>query len=154
MKKFKIGTIVFLAIFSISSVWAQNSAAAKTVSRAATKATADALKKVSTPSNAVKMFYSAMAKADFAAAKKYVKAHELKKMIEALEELAKEMPEMKAEAAKDFAPMAQGKVLSEKITDNKAEVVYSYKVKEKNKEVTKKETYKLEKSGKHWIIIE
>ena len=103
-----------------------------------------------TPSFSVKTFYTAMAKADFVTAKKYLEAKELIQMIAFVEEMIKESPELKDETKKDFAPMAQAKFISEKITGNKAEVVISYTENGK----PKKDTVKLKKVKDLWLIAD
>ena len=103
-----------------------------------------------TPSFVVKSFYTAMAKADFSEAKKHIIAKELVDMIKALEELIKEVPELKEDTKKEFAPQAKAKFISEKITGDKAEVVYSFLHEGK----TKKETVKLKKVKNEWKIDE
>ena len=106
--------------------------------------------KAGTPSNTVKTFFTSMANTDFAAAKKCVKADELKQMITALEKLIKEVPDLKKDTAEEYAPMVKAQYLAEKITGSKAEVTISYKT----SKGVKKETYKLEKSGSQWVIAD
>lgn len=113
-------------------------------------AAAPAPDRAGTPAHTVKSFFTAMAKSDFAAAKKHVQSKELQQLIGMVENLTKEVPEMKADTAKEYAPMVRAKYLAETITGNKAVVQISYQ--EKNK--VKKETYKLEKKGKTWVITE
>ena len=60
-----------------------------------------------TPSYAVKAYYTSMAKADFAAAKKYLAAKELIQMTTALEEMAKEDQELIDDTKKEFANSAK-----------------------------------------------
>lgn len=112
--------------------------------------TVSAAAAAATPGATVKNFFTAMAKADFATAKKVVLTKELVGLIQFVEEMAKENPELKKEAAADFKHFAQGKVVSEKITGDTAAVVYEYK--EKNK--IKKETYKLKKISGQWKIVD
>ena len=71
-------------------------------------------------------------------------------VIKALEELIKEVPELKEDTKKEFAAQAKAKFISEKITGDKAEVVYSFLHEGK----TKKETVKLKKVKNEWKIDE
>ena len=114
------------------------------------KAVEKHVKSQATPSAAVKTFAVAMSQADFVTAKKCVEGKELVGLITMLEELIKEVPEMKKDAVEEFGNMAKMKIVSEKITGDTAEVVFTYK--EKNKE--KQDTRKLKKIGKDWKIIE
>ncbi|MBE6370203.1 MAG: DUF4878 domain-containing protein [Lentisphaerae bacterium] len=155
MKKIKFAAVVIMAVSALSFAVGKDIAAAgkntlQAKAAAEVKKAAAKIKKPTTPAETIAAFYTAMAKSDFAEAKKYVKADELKKMIGTLADLVKEMPEFKADVAKDFAPMLKGKCTSEKITGNKAEIVFTYKEKGKDK----KETYKLEKTGNNWIIVD
>lgn len=106
--------------------------------------------KPGTPAHAVKTFYTAMAKTDFTTAKKYLVSKELTGMIKFLEDMSKQVS-IKEDAKNDFGPMAAAKFLSEKITGNKAEVTFTYKVKGKK---NKKETHKLQKSNGIWKIVD
>ena len=51
---------------------------------------------------------------------------------------------------KDFEPMAKGKIVSEKITGEKAEVVWSYTDHKK----PQKTTYKLQKLKGTWKLVD
>ena len=101
-----------------------------------------------TPSYAVKAYYTSMAKADFAAAKKYLAAKELIQMTTALEEMAKEDQELIDDTKKEFANSAKAKFISETITGDKAVVVFSYQENGK----TRKETHNLKKVNGVWLI--
>lgn len=107
-----------------------------------------AQKKVLSPADTIKAFHTAMANCDFASAKKYVEADEMKKMIAALETLIKEVPSLKEDTKKDFTPLVNAKIVSEKITGNKATVVFTYA---KGKKTTK-ETLNLKKRNNIWVI--
>ena len=108
------------------------------------------VKSQATPSAAVKTFAVALGKADFATAKKCIADKEMVAMIATVEELIKEVPELKQDVIKEFAGIANLKVVSEKITGDTAEVVVLFK--EKNKE--KRDTMKLKKFGNDWKIVE
>lgn len=102
----------------------------------------------STPGTAVREFFTAMTGTDFAKAKKLVVDKELADMIGMLESLAKDDPALKAETAAEFRNLAQGKIVSEKITGDTAQVVLEY---QKNGK-TVKETYNLKKISGQWKI--
>ena len=138
-------TVLALTVFSTGAKTPEPPA--KTAATAKNKAVEDT---AGTPSFAVKSFYTAMAKADFSQAKKYLIAQELIDMIKGLEELIKEVPELKEDTKKEFAAQAKAKFISEKITGDKAEVVYSFLHEGK----TKKETVKLKKVKNEWKIDE
>lgn len=101
-----------------------------------------------TPSFAVKSFFTAMAKADFPAAKKQLMCKDLLKMITALEQWVKIEPELVADTKKEFANMANAKFISEKITGSQATVVISFVEKGK----TKQQKYTLKKVNGNWLI--
>ena len=75
---------------------------------------------------------------------------ELEQLINFLENMIKETPELKEDAKKDFEPMAKGKIVSEKITGEKAEVVWSYTDHKK----PQKTTYKLQKLKGTWNLVD
>ena len=133
MKKFVLTVAAVLFAFMLTSDLAAKNAPVRSGS----------------PAAAVKTFYSAMAKSDFVVARKYVVADEMKKMIEFLEKMTKEVPSLKEDTKKDFTPLANAKIISEKITGKKAEVKYSY-TKDKK---TKTETLNLQKVKGSWLII-
>ena len=133
MKKFVLTVAAVLFAFMLTSDLAAKNATVKSGS----------------PAAAVKTFYTAMAKSDFAVARKYVVADEMKKLIEFLEKMTKEVPSLKEDTKKDFTPLANAKIISEKITGNKAEVKYSYT---KDKKM-KTETLNLQKVKGSWLII-
>lgn len=109
--------------------------------------------KVGTPSHAVKTFFRSMANADFATAKKYVGVKELQDMITMLEQLVKELPEMKDDAKKEFSPIYNSlKFKAERIDGNTAEVDYSYTDNKTKKTVN--ETTKLKKVNGVWKLVE
>ena len=109
--------------------------------------------KVGTPSHAVKTFFRSMANADFATAKNYVAAKELEGMIALLEQLAKEAPEVAAEAKKEFAGIYNSmKFKAEKINGDTAEVTVSAVNPENGK--TEDDTLKLKKVKGIWKIVE
>ncbi len=101
------------------------------------------------PAAAIKSFYAAMAKSDFNSAKKYVVANEMKQLIAFLEKMTKEVPSLKEDTKKDFAPLANAKIISEKITGDKAVVKYTYTKGKK----TETETLNLQKVKGCWQII-
>ena len=100
------------------------------------------------PEEVVKMYYVAMAKCDFATAKKCLAAKELQQMISFLEETVKKNPSSKADVKEEYAPMAAGKFAAAKITGNTAKVSFTYTVKKKQK----KETHTLKKVDNIWKI--
>lgn len=109
--------------------------------------------KVGTPSHAVKTFFRSMANADFSTAKKYVAAKELQDMLTMLEQLAKEAPEVAAEAKKEFAGIYNSmKFKAEKINGDTAEVTASATNPETGK--TEDDTLKLKKVNGIWKIVE
>ena len=109
--------------------------------------------KVGTPSHAVKTFFRSMANADFATAKNYVAAKELEGMIALLEQLAKEAPEVAAEAKKEFAGIYNSmKFKAEKINGDTAEVTVSAVNPETGK--PEDDTLKLKKVNGIWKIVE
>lgn len=109
--------------------------------------------KVGTPSHAVKTFFRSMANADFATAKKFVAAKELEGMIALLEQLAKEAPEVAAEAKKEFAGIYNSmKFKGEKINGDTAEVTASATNPETGK--TEDDTLKLKKVNGIWKITD
>ena len=105
--------------------------------------------KTETPGTTIKNFYTAMANSNFDAAKKYVAADEMKKLISFLENMTKEVPALKEDTKKDFMPLANAKINSEKITGDKAVVKYTYTKDKKSKT----ETLNLKKVNGLWIII-
>ena len=109
--------------------------------------------KVGTPSHAVKTFFRSMANADFATAKNYVAAKELQGMLTMLEQLAKEAPEVAAEAKKEFAGIYNSmKFKGEKINGDTAEVTVSAVNPETGK--PEDDTLKLKKVNGIWKIVE
>ena len=109
--------------------------------------------KVGTPSHAVKTFFRSMANADFATAKNYVAAKELQGMLTMLEQLAKEAPEVAAEAKKEFAGIYNSmKFKAEKINGDTAEVTVSAVNPETGK--PEDDTLKLKKVNGIWKIVE
>ena len=109
--------------------------------------------KVGTPSHAVKTFFRSMANADFATAKNYVAAKELQGMLTMLEQLAKEAPEVAAEAKKEFAGIYKSmKFKAEKINGDTAEVTVSAVNPETGK--PEDDTLKLKKVNGIWKIVE
>ena len=109
--------------------------------------------KVGTPSHAVKTFFRSMANADFATAKNYVAAKEMQDMLTMLEQLAKEAPEVAAEAKKEFAGILKSmKFKAEKINGDTAEVTVSAVNPENGK--TEDDTLKLKKVNGIWKIVE
>ena len=109
--------------------------------------------KVGTPSHAVKAFFRSMANADFATAKKFVAAKELEGMIALLEQLAKEAPEVAAEAKKEFAGIYKSmKFKGEKINGDTAEVTVSVVNPKTGK--PEDDTLKLKKVNGIWKIVE
>ena len=102
------------------------------------------------PANTVLLFLNYMAKADFTNAKNFVAAKELQQMISGLDELCKEMPELKADSVAEFAPLAKAKIISEKISEDKATVKISYK--ENGKDTT--DTFELKKISGRWMIVQ
>ena len=109
--------------------------------------------KVGTPSHAVKTFFRSMANADFATAKNYVAAKEMQDMLTMLEQLAKEAPEVAAEAKKEFAGIYNSmKFKAEKINGDTAEVTVSAVNPENGK--TEDDTLKLKKVNGIWKIVE
>lgn len=109
--------------------------------------------KVGTPSHAVKTFFRSMANADFATAKNYVAAKEMQDMLTMLEQLAKEAPEVAAEAKKEFAGIYKSmKFKGEKINGDTAEVTVSAVNPETGK--PEDDTLKLKKVNGIWKIVE
>ena len=109
--------------------------------------------KVGTPSHAVKTFFRSMANADFATAKNYVAAKEMQDMLTMLEQLAKEAPEVAAEAKKEFAGIYNSmKFKAEKINGDTAEVTVSAVNPETGK--PEDDTLKLKKVNGIWKIVE
>ena len=109
--------------------------------------------KVGTPSHAVKTFFRSMANADFATAKNYVAAKEMQDMLTMLEQLAKEAPEVAAEAKKEFAGIYNSmKFKGEKINGDTAEVTVSAVNPETGK--PEDDTLKLKKVNGIWKIVE
>ena len=109
--------------------------------------------KVGTPSHAVKTFFRSMANADFATAKNYVAAKEMQDVLTMLEQLAKEAPEVAAEAKKEFAGIYNSmKFKAEKINGDTAEVTVSAVNPENGK--TEDDTLKLKKVNGIWKIVE
>lgn len=109
--------------------------------------------KVGTPSHAVKTFFRSMANADFATAKNYVAAKEMQGMLTMLEQLAKEAPEVAAEAKKEFAGILKSmKFKAEKINGDTAEVTISAVNPETGK--PEDDTLKLKKVNGIWKIVE
>ena len=109
--------------------------------------------KVGTPSHAVKTFFRSMANADFATAKNYVAAKELQDMLTMLEQLAKDAPEVAAEANKGFAGIYNSmKFKAEKINGDTAEVTVSAVNPETGK--PEDDTLKLKKVNGIWKIVE
>ena len=109
--------------------------------------------KVGTPSHAVKTFFRSMANADFATAKNYVAAKEMQGMLTMLEQLAKEAPEVAAEAKKEFAGIYNSmKFKAEKINGDTAEVTVSAVNPETGK--PEDDTLKLKKVNGIWKIVE
>ena len=104
-----------------------------------------------TPAGSVKAFYTAMKKGEFATAKRYVQTKELLDLITGVENLAKEVPELKADCVKIFTAAAAGKAVSEKITGDTAEVVWAYREPETKK--MEKDTIKLKKISGIWKIL-
>ena len=96
MKKFVLTVAAVLFAFMLTSDLAAKNAAVKSGS----------------PAAAVKTFYTAMAKSDFVVARKYVIADEMKKLIEFLEKMTKEVPSLKEDTKKDFTPLANAKIIS------------------------------------------
>ena len=107
-----------------------------------------------TPSVAVKTFFAAMVKGDFAKAKSLIEIKELAQMLTGIEQMIKEEPEIKNDILKDtaklFDPMSKAKIVSEKITGDTAEVVISYIENEK----TEQDTIKLKKVSGKWKLVE
>lgn len=98
------------------------------------------------PDAVVKTYYAAMAKCDFATAKKCLATKELQQMISFLEETVKKNPSSKSDVKEEYAPMAAGKFATAKITGNTAKVTVTYTVKKKQK----KETHTLKKVDNTW----
>ena len=92
-----------------------------------------------------------MKKGEFATAKRYVQTKELLDLITGVENLAKEVPELKADCVKIFTAAAAGKAVSEKITGDTAEVVWTYREPETKK--MEKDTIKLKKISGIWKIL-
>ena len=107
-------------------------------------------KKNNRPEDVVKTYYAAMAKCDFATAKKCLAAKELQQMISFLEATVKKNPASKSDVAEEFVPMAAGKFEPAKITGNTAKVTFTYTVKKKQK----KEVHTLKKVDNTWKIEE
>ena len=107
-------------------------------------------KKLSEPEKTVSAFFTAMAKADFATAKKYVADKELTGMLTFMEELAKESPGTREDAKKEFAYMLKAKIELVEIKDSSAKVRFNCT--EKGKKKT--ETYSLKKIGGSWKIAD
>ncbi|MBE6356027.1 MAG: DUF4878 domain-containing protein [Lentisphaerae bacterium] len=108
-------------------------------------------KEISAPEKALKTFFTSMANADFAAAKKCVEAKELISMLSLLEQLAKENPETKADAAAEFAPMLKAETKLVEIKGDIAKIEATV-ISRKNKKST--ETFTLKKIGGIWKIVD
>lgn len=109
--------------------------------------------KVGTPAYSIKTFFRSMANADFSTAKNYVAVKELEGMIALLEQLAKEAPEVAAEAKKEFAGIFKSmKFKAEKINGDTAEVTVSAVNPETGK--PEDDTLKLKKVNGIWKIVE
>ena len=102
------------------------------------------------PEAVVKAFYAAMAKCDFATAKKCLTAKGLQQSISFLEETVKKNPSSKSNVKEEYAPMAAGKFVATKITGNTAKVTVSYTVKKKQI----RNTLTLKKVDNTWKIKE
>lgn len=104
------------------------------------------------PGQVVKNYFVQMSKGEWTAAKKYLASKELQQMITGLEGIYKELPvaEKKKDAMDSFGAQAKLKIVSEKITGNKAVVVFTYVEKKK----TKKDKLNLEKIGGVWKIVD
>ena len=104
------------------------------------------------PGASVKNFYTLMSKGEWTAANKYLASKELTEMIGGLENIYKHLSaaEKKKDAMDSYGAMANLKVVSEKVTGDKAVVVVTYKEKKKEK----KETYNLKKVNGTWKIVD
>ncbi len=104
------------------------------------------------PGTVVKEFFTLMSKAEWTAAKKHLAGKELQQMISGLESIYKELSaaEKKSDALESFGAQAKLKVVSEKITGDKAVVTVTYQEKKK----TKKESYNLKKVNGAWKIVD
>ena len=104
------------------------------------------------PGAVVKEFFTLMSKAEWTAAKKHLAGKELQQMISGLESIYKELSaaEKKSDALESFGAQAKLKVVSEKITGDKAVVTVTYQEKKK----TKKESYNLKKVNGAWKIVD